>query len=148
MPDYDDPATEKRWCDEQWVAVFSYLFSQNVQHGRVGDWPAWHVAPKAAIWAIESLARPESIGWWVISGDVPTDYISSAEVQPPQHPRKAMQVFANNWLALVAAWKDGQELDNVRIAGSTSYVQLAPLLKSRAQLLMEWAEDDTLWDEM
>jgi hypothetical protein len=146
-PDYDDPAVEERWCDEQRALVSSYLHSQRLKHGRVGEWPAWHVAPCASIWAIESLARPEWIGWWVICGDLPTDYISSSDVEPPQHPRKAMQVFAKNWLEMVAAWKDGRELENTRIAGSSSHEELAPLLESRARLLMEWAENDTLWEE-
>jgi hypothetical protein len=146
-PDYDDPAVEEQWCEEQRATVSSYLRLQKVKHGRVAEWPAWHVAPYASIWAIESLARPELIGWWVICGDLPTDYISSADVKPPQHPRKAMQVFARSWLELAAAWKDGCQVKNTRIADSSSHEELGPLLESRAQLLMEWAEDDSLWEE-
>jgi hypothetical protein len=145
-PDYDDPGVDERWCDEQRAAVCTYLRSQRV-NGRVGEWPAWHVAPYASIWAIESLARPEWIGWWVISGDLPTDYISSADVSPPQHPRKAMMVFAKNWLQVIKAWKDGRELENTRIGDPGSHEDLAPLLESRAKLLMEWVEDDSLWAE-
>ena len=145
-PDYDDPAVEERWCDDQRAAVSSYLRSQKVKHGRVGELPAWHVAPYLSIWAIESLARPEWIGWWVVCGDLPTDYISSGDEEPPQHPRKAMRVFAKNWLELVAAWQDGREVENTRIAGSSSHEGLAPLLESRARLLLKWAEDDSLWE--
>jgi hypothetical protein len=146
-PDYDDPDVEERWCNDQQKIVADYLRSQGLKHGRIGEWPAWHVAPYASIWAIESLARPEWIGWWLICGDLPTDYISSADVNPPQHPRKAMRVFAENWLQMVNAWKDGREVENSRIAGSSSHEELGPLLESRAQLLMEWAEDDSLWEE-
>jgi hypothetical protein len=110
-PDYDDPEVEECWCSEQQKIVSDYLRSQNLKHGRIGEWPAWHVAPYASIWAIESLARPEWIGSWVICGDLPTDYISSAEVQPPQHPRKAMRVFAKNWIEVVKAWEDGREIE-------------------------------------
>src|SRR5262245_54418715 len=143
-PDYDDPAVEERWCDEQRATVCSYLRSQKVDHGRVGEWPAWHIAPYASIWAIESLARPKWIGWWVICGDLPTDYISSGDVKPPQHPRKAMLVFAKNWLEVVKAWKDGREIENTRIGEPSSHDELAPLLEARAKLLLEWAEDDSL----
>src|SRR6516164_2189363 len=146
-PDYDDPEVEERWCSEQQKIVADYLLSQKVNHGRIGEWPAWHIAPHASIWAIESLARPEWIGWWVISGDLPTDYISSADVKPPQHPRKAMRVFAQNWLEVVKAWKDGREIENTRIGDSSSHEELGPLLESRAKLLMEWADDDSLWEE-
>jgi hypothetical protein len=148
MPnDYDNPDVEECWCSEQKVIVTDYLHSQKLKHGRIGEWPAWHVAPYVSIWAIESLARPEWIGWWVICGDLPTDYISSADVSPPQHPRKAMRVFAGNWLQVVAAWKEGREVDNIRIGDSKSHEELRPLLESRAKLLMEWADDDSLWEE-
>src|ERR1043165_6840815 len=146
-PNYNDPATEERWCEKQRGIVSRYLRSQKVKHRRIGEWPAWHVAPCASIWAIESLARPEWIGWWVICGDLPTDYISAADVKPPQHPRKAMRVFAKNWLKLLKAWKKGQQLDNMRIAGPNSPEELAPLLKARADLLLEWADNDSLWEE-
>jgi hypothetical protein len=146
-PDYDDPEVEGRWCSEQQEIVADYLRSQKVKHGRIGEWPAWHVAPCASIWAIESLARPEWIGWWVICGDLPTDYISAHDVKPPQHPRKAMRVFAENWLEVVKAWKDGREIENSRIGDPNSQEELGPLLESRATLLMEWADDDSLWVE-
>jgi hypothetical protein len=63
-PTYDDPEAERLWCDHQRHQVTEYLRTQGVAHGRVGDWPAWHVAPYVSIWAIESLIRPEWIGWW------------------------------------------------------------------------------------
>jgi hypothetical protein len=146
-PDYDDPAVAERWCDEQRAIVAEYLRSQNVNHGRIGDWPAWHVCPYVSIWAIESVARPEWIGWWVISGDFPTDYISAADVNPPQHPRKAVRVIAERWLRLAEAWNDGRDHEGIRIAGPHSRKCLAPLLASRAHLLIQWTDDDSLWEE-
>jgi hypothetical protein len=146
-PNYDDPEIENRWCCERQKIVADYLRSQTVKHGRISEWPAWHVAPYASIWAIESLARSESIGWWVISGDMPTDYISSADIEPPQHPRKAMRVFAQNWLEVVEAWKHGREIENTRIGSQSSHEELGPLLEARAKLLIEWAEKDSLWEE-
>ena len=146
-PDYNDPEVEERWCTEQQKIVACYLRSQRVKHGRIGEWPAWHAPPYVSIWAIESLARPGLVGWWVISGDLPTDYISSGDVQPPQHPRKAMRVFAQNWLDVVKAWRDGRETENTRIGDASSHEELGPMLESRAKLLMEWAADDSLWEE-
>ena len=146
-PDYDDPDVEERWCSEQRGVVADYLRLQKVRHGRIGEWPAWHIAPYVSIWAIESLARPEWIGWWVICGDLPTDYISSADVEPPQHPRKAIRVFAQHWLDVVEAWRDGREPENTRIGDPSSREELGPPLETRARLLMEWAADDSLWEE-
>lgn len=146
-PSSDDPDVEERWCLAQQGIVADYLRSQDVKHGRIGEWPAWHVAPYVSIWAIESLARPEWIGWWVICGDLPTDYISAADAEPPQHPRTAMRVFAENWLDVVNAWKEGREHENTRIGSQGSREKLGPLLESRAKLLMKWADDDSLWKE-
>ena len=144
---YDDPAIEETWCSDQRKIVADYLRSQNVTHGRIGEWPAWHIAPCVSIWAIESLARPESIGWWVICGDLPTDYISSVAVNPPQHPRKAMRIIAQKWLEVVNAWKDGREAENLMIEDAGSQDELRSMLESRARLLLEWADDDSVWVE-
>jgi hypothetical protein len=144
---YDDPAVNDRWCEEQRGIVLNSLRWQKVKHGRVGARPAWHVAPYVSIWAIESVDRPEWIGWWAICGDLPTDYISSADVEPPQHPRKAMRVIGQRWLEMVAAWKDGRNFDDAWIAGSSSHDELVPLLEARASLLMKWADDDAVWEE-
>lgn len=146
-PDYDDPAVEERWCDEQRARVADYLRSQKVEHGRIGEWPAWHVAPHVSIWAIESVARPEWIGWWVICGDLPTDYISAAEVAHPQHPRKAVRAIAEHWLKQVEAWNEGRDYHGIVIAGPHSLHELAPLLQSRAEILLEWTNNDSLWED-
>ncbi|CAN5555092.1 hypothetical protein BH10PLA2_BH10PLA2_33930 [soil metagenome] len=146
-PNYDDLNVQESWCIEQQKVVANYLRSQKVQHGRIGDRPAWHVAPVASIWAIEGLARPDCIGWWVICGDLPTDYISAADVSQPQHPRKVMRVFAKNWFALVEAWKHGREIENTQIADPSLKEKLAPILVARASLLMEWADNDSLWEK-
>lgn len=145
-PNYVDPEVENHWCCEQQKIVADYLRFQKVQHGRIGEWPAWHIAPYVSIWAIESKSRAESIGWWVICGDLPTDYISSAEVKPPQHPRKAMRVFAQNWMELVKARKDGREINRMRIGDPSSHEMLGSLLEARVRLLVEFSDDDSLWE--
>ncbi len=146
-PDDEDPEVERLWCDERRRKVAENLDAEGVKHGRIGEWPAWHVAPYVSIWAIESLRRPEWIGWWVISGDLPTDYISAADIEPPQHPRKAMRAFAELWLKVADAWNDGRGYEGFQIADGKRHGELAPLLASRARILMEWADNDTLWDD-
>jgi hypothetical protein len=146
-PDYDDPEVEELWCDHQRRQVAEYLRSQGVEHGRIGDWPAWHVASYVSIWAIESLLRPEWIGWWAISGDLPTDYISAADIEPPQHPRKALRAIAERWLNVVGAWDEGREYEGFLIAGGHRNRELAPLLESRAKMFIDWADDDSFWED-
>lgn len=143
-PDYNDPAEEEKWCDDRRAEVVAYLRNENVEHGRIAEWPAWHVAPYVSIWAVESAHRPESIGWWVICGDVPSHYVSAKDVETP---RKAMHVFAEKWLEVAAYMERGEHHPTTRIGPPQSWPELAPLLKSRAQLLSRWVEDDTIWED-
>lgn len=147
MANADDNIEDEQWRREQRANVIRYLDSQQCKYRDVGEWPAWHIAPYVSIWAIESVVCPGSIGWWAISGDLPTDYISSADVMVPPHPRNAMRAFSKNWLEMVEAWKKGREVEHTRIAGATSTAELTPLLESRAQLLAGWADDDSLWED-
>ena len=82
--DYDDPVVEEKWCSERREQVAQYLLRENVTYGQIGEWPAWHVAPFVSIWAIESAASNNRLGWWVICGDLPTDYVSAAELKSPE----------------------------------------------------------------
>jgi len=145
--DYDDPEVDEGWCHEQRQVVADYLRSEDVKHGRIGDWPAWHIAPCVAVWAIESSDRPEWIGWWAITGDLPTDYVSAADCEPPQHPRKAVRAIAERWRDATEAWGAGREYEGLSIGDASSHQELAPLLASRARLLIEWADDDSFWEE-
>jgi hypothetical protein len=141
-PNYDDPAVEERWCLEQQKAVAEYLKVAGVKHGRIGEWPAWHVAPYVSVWAIESTARPEWVGWWVISGDLPTDYISADSVKDP---RTAVRGFTERWRDVASYMRRGEAHPTIRIGSADEQTGLGPLLESRATLLSKWVEDESLW---
>ena len=143
MPDYDDPAVAERWCEDRRAQIIAYLQREGVEHGRVGEWPAWHVAPCVSIWAIESRKRPEWVGWWVICGDLPTDYISAATLK---HPRDAMRGLAQQWRDQAQLMLSGERHSDIRIGEPEDWASLAPLLATRASLLVGWADDDSLWD--
>ena len=57
-----------------------------------------------------------------------------------------MQVFAENWLELVNAWKDGRESVNMSIGDESSREELTQLLEARSRLLMRFADDDSYWN--
>lgn len=143
--DFDDPKVEERWCNQQREAVRRYLDGEGVKYNDIGDWPAWHVPPLIAIWAIESRAKPGWIGWWVISGDLPTDYVSASDIKPPQHPRKALQAIVTRWTQLVSTWKSGKQHPDMTVPKAKSLEQLAPLLAQRVKLFEKWLKDDSLW---
>lgn len=124
--------------------VLTYLQAQRVQHGQVGEWPAWHLDPYIAIWAIESSASPGRVGWWVISGDLPTDYVSSRDAR---HPREVMRHFARQWKEVSSYMLRGEVHPETKIGPPDQWPVLGDLLHRRAQLLEKFAADESLWTE-
>lgn len=144
--DYDDPEIEEAWCDERRADVADYLGRQRVASGRIGEWPAWHIAPYVSIWAIESGETPGAIGWWVISGDLPTDYISGHDAKDP---RQALRAFADRWTEAAEEIAEGTCPPDFQI-GRTSDERksLAPLLSARAELLADFADREEIWSDV
>ncbi len=143
-PDYDDPLVEEQWCEERQREVKEYLACEGVDHGRIGEWPDWHLAPYVSVWAIESGVVPESVGWWVICGDLPCDYVSAQNVH---HPREALVEIAGRWREVARCMERGEAHPSISIGPLEEAGELAPLLQSRANVLEEWANEDELWEE-
>lgn len=140
--DYDDPAVEEVWCSSQRDHVTWYLKKQRLSHGRIGDWPAFHIAPFLSLWAVESLKCPGRIGWWALSGDLPTDYISAANAPTP---RQALREFAANWSAWTTAVERGAAPRGISLATPGPLPQLVEATRRRVELLLNLAGDDSLW---
>lgn len=144
MSDYDDPETEAQWCAERRQEVADYLRREGLAHGQVGEWPAWHVRPYVSVWAIESLSRPGAVGWWAISGDLPNDYVSSSNAKSP---REAVQAIASLWREAAEYMARGEKHPTFQIGSGQQDEKLAPMLASRAELLLEWIDDPKAWEE-
>lgn len=86
---------------------------------------------------------PDWIRWWVICGDVPTDYISAAEIK---HPRDAMKAFADEWRDQAKLMASGQRQPDIYIGRPEHWASLAPLVEARASMLFEGVNDDSLWE--
>ena len=143
--DYDDPAVEERWCNERREEVREYLHQKGVAHGQIGEWPAWYLAPCVSVWAIESKSNPGWLGWWVISGDLPTDYVSAQTIK---HPRDAIRAIAERWSNAAEQMVRGQPSPGFSIGSPSEWPALAPHLSSRATLLRAWAGDSELWKDL
>jgi hypothetical protein len=143
-PDYDDPEVEEEWCRIGHGEVMEYLAAEGVPHGEVADWPVWYVVPFLSVWAVESRKHPGSVGWWVIYGDLPTDYVSAGEVD---HPREVLRAIAWRWKEFVDAARAGKAPDDESMDTETPKPELLDLLEGRAGLLLEMAADDDAWDE-
>jgi Domain of unknown function (DUF4826) len=141
--DYENPDNEKTWVLAQRKIVENYLKRERLTHGQIGEWSAWHVAPCTSVWAIESLKSPGSVGWWVVSGDHPTDYISSSEAS---HPREVLLEIGKRWGDAAKAMSGGRKLFGITIGAKKDAGVLAPLLSARSKLFLEIAADEDSWD--
>jgi len=137
-------AAEGLWCDVERARVIEYLSREGVLHGNVGDWPAWHVWPYVAVWAIESVKRPGWVGWWAVSGDVPMDYIGCG---PERHPREGLRDIATRWKDAAKTWSENKSVAGWSVGTPAERATLGPLLATRAELLLSYAVDDDLWHD-
>lgn len=141
---YDDPINEMKWYKEQRQIASEYLVKQQVKHGLIGESPAWFIAPYVSIWAIQSLIDTNKVGWWVISGDLPTDYISSKNIHTP---REAMKQFSINWNEASRKMENGTDHPLFETGSKTNRTKLLSLLKTRSKIFFEWYNDEDLWVE-
>jgi hypothetical protein len=141
-PDWDDPALEERWCAARRNDVREYLAREGLRHGEIGSWPAWHVVPYVSLWAIESLKAPGNVGWWAICGDLPTDYLSSADAK---HPRVALAAFADRWKEVAAKMLSGVAPQDVAFGPPGRESDFGAVLQERSEVLRRFADDDSCW---
>ncbi len=140
---YDDPELEAEWLQEQRDQIEAYLKKEGIEHGVIAKKPNWFVAPYVSIWRIGSYTNPKTTGWWVISGDLPTDYCSSNGIEDA---RSAMYHFAKTWNEVSECMISGKPHPDATIGNEDSWPELGDLLKRRSMILSDWAKDDELWD--
>ena len=140
MLDPHTPEGEAQWLAEQRERVVAYLQAEEVAHGDVAGAPELHMAPHLALWVVAGPA--DKADWWVVSGDVPTDHVSSHRAPDP---RAALRTFAKKWrtAASVMATRDGDNADGVTEAQSKA---ASRNLFERAKMLWQLAEKDELWE--
>jgi hypothetical protein len=120
-----------------------YLSKEKVPHGRIGEWPAWHLAPYVSIWAIESRFGHDEIAFWVICGDLPTDFIQWSN--SASDPRQALNVISSRWLEVSSFMLRGVPHPTISIGTPDVWPKLGPLLQSRAGVIAKWVKDDSIW---
>jgi hypothetical protein len=112
---------ERKWVAAERGKVIAYLSSQGCDHAGVGDWTAFHIDPYVALWTVQSPSAPGRIGWWAISGDLPTDYMSS---RSGYHPRDAMRYLSTQWLAVSDCMDRGRSYDGYTIGPREQFQNL------------------------
>lgn len=135
---------EQNWLAEERQKVVDYLDLQQCEHAGVAEWPAVHLFPDFALWPVQSTRHAGRTGWWAISGDVPTDYMSSAE---GEHPRDALRHFSRQWADVAGHMRRGKEHPVYQFGSPAEWPDIAPLLSARADILADCADDDEIWEE-
>jgi hypothetical protein len=133
---------EELWCAERRAPIAECLREQRVAYRSVGERPAWHIAPCVSVWAVESCQSPGNLGLWAICGDLPSDYVSAADIK---HPRGAVRAVSRQWLEACVYLERGEQPPDTSIGNPQEAQTLHPLLRARAELLARWAADDSVW---
>lgn len=135
---YDDPEIEKAWLDDQKENVKRYLSEEAVSFdGTPGV--NWFLAPYISVWHI----KPDL---WVISGDLPTDYVRDKGIT---NASEAVNYFAVLWLEISEYLLKGKQHPEILIGRSREPEQLTEmgsLLQKRAKLFLKWIDDGTIQD--
>jgi Domain of unknown function (DUF4826) len=134
---------EQRWLSERRREALAYIAAQPIEAGELGEVPAWYLYPYLALWAVESGRNPGWIGWWVLCGDCPTDYVACSG---DRSPRTAILELSSIWNKLAESMAAGNRGDEVWIKSERRPEDLAPLLCARAQALAELAKSDEFYD--
>ena len=138
---YDDVQVENDWLTEPPAKVLRYLRLQKIRHGGVAPRPDWYLAPYVSVWPVAGR-QSEDTTYWVISGDLPTDYIESAALPDA---RAALRAFTTRWQQMSKLMKKGETHPEFTINGFKGSAEFDTLLAGRAVVLQEMAEDDAMW---
>jgi hypothetical protein len=122
--------------------VVEYLTREGVPHGGVAKEPQWFLHPSVSVWAVRSGRVEGAIGWFAIAGDLPTDYISTADTADA---REAVRKFAQRWAALARSMRDRVPDPDLSVGSPEDWPQLSELLHRRARLLADYASEDENW---
>ena len=142
-PDYDNPKVEAQWIAEQRDVVEQYLQREEVRHRGVARQPDWFLAPYVSVWRVTSKKNPNAVGWWVVSGDLPTDYLGGDDATDA---RTALAAFGRRWLEVSGCMLRGEEHPTIKIGREGNRRELGDLLRRRAQILQNWTDDDSMWE--
>jgi hypothetical protein len=139
MAEIEDPVDG--WVRQERRKVADYLAAEGCRHAGIGDWPAFLVEMHLALWAVQSTIHEGRVGWWAISGDVPTDYMSSSD---GEHPREALRHFAALWLDVAEHMQRGEPHPTMEMGDPEDWPEIADALEQRANVLLEYADDEAI----
>ncbi|MGI2261538.1 DUF4826 family protein [Shewanella sp. GXUN23E] len=126
---------QQQWVREQFQKANKFLAEKGVIPGKVLTDQSRYLVPFVAVWKMEA-SQPKKHQYWVISGDLPTDYVS-ADVAPTA--REAIKHFSLTWQL------KAENLIQSGVVRDPTQAKFANLLVARAQSLYKMQEDEKLW---
>ncbi len=129
----DDPALIQSWLEDQRENVKKYLSDESINFTNIPE-IKWFLAPYISIWNI----KPNI---WIISGDLPTDYIQNENIKKVSD---AVKSFADQWLEISECLLNGEQHPQFPIGESQETEQLkkmGSLLQNRANLFHKWIDE-------
>ena len=129
------PLTEEEviaWSRESYQKATGFLAEKGVLAETVSMENSRYLAPVVAIWKVKST---ENKWFWVISGDLPTDFINE---EGAVSPREAVRAFSLRWQLQADNILKNEESDQTQ-------KEFAALLIGRANGLYDLFEKEELW---
>ena len=145
MQSPEDDIDEAAWCADRRREVAHYVAAEGLPLARVEAEPSWFVAPYISVWSVEDAMKLGFPGAWVVCGDLPTDYVAASAAT---NARDAIRVLARRWFDVAGHMARGEPHPEFSIGPPAEWSMLAPLLRSRAELLEACADDAELWPEV
>ena len=139
--DYNNPLVQAQWLEEQQAKVIRYLRVQRIRHGGVATSPAWFLAPYVSVWAV-SQRQSEATGWWVVTGDLPTDYLDARRLP---NARRALAALVRRWRNLALAMERNEDHPEYSVRGVRDNAGAGERMRHTAIVLQEMIDDDELW---
>lgn len=141
---YDDPAVLEAWWTECREKLARRLAADGIIHGAFGDEPLSYCPDFACVCAIDAPNQPGTVGWWAISGDVPTAYLPITDIPDP---RAFLRTVSRRWHAAIEAMERGESPDDLPSSNPKDWPHIISLLRYRADILESWANDDSAWED-
>lgn len=121
------------WAREQFQKANQFLAQEGVLFDAVITEQSRYLAPLVAIWKIKAM---DSKVYWVLTGDVPTDFTLASNAEDA---RGVLRYFSLRW-----QMKAENLLQN-NTSNDASQASYAQLLADRAERIYKLQEKDNLW---
>jgi len=131
---------EKKWLQQEHGKVLEYASRNALELSGIVQQSSAILPPAVAIWFIES--KTNSQGFWIISGDLPTDHIVGDNAK---NAREAIKHFTLRWQLKAENILKELEQETSATEGSNTRKEFAEILISRAEGLYQLADRDDLW---